>query len=142
MQASNVTDPVAALLAACRAAGVERLGLLSPYVEPVSARLRDVLAKHGIETPVFATFQEAEEAKVAAIDEASIRSAALKLMADGGAQALFLSCTNLRTLNVILELQEFLNIPVWSSNLVLAWDMQRLAGRSVCPQFPGGLLQS
>lgn len=127
-QAMHVTDPLTALIAACAHLGLRRLALLSPYVEIVSDRLRDRLAAAGIETPVFGSFAVAEEARVARIDPGSTRDAAAALIAQGGVDGLFLSCTNLDTLPVIAALEEAGGIPVLSSNLVLAWHMRRLAG--------------
>ncbi|GHF56476.1 maleate cis-trans isomerase family protein [Seohaeicola zhoushanensis] len=126
--AQAVTEPVSALVAACRALGVNRVAFLSPYVEAVSDRLREVLAGQGVTSPVFGTFAEAEEAKVSRIDPISTRAAALNLLAQGGVDALFLSCTNLDTLDIITGLEADSGLPVLSSNLVLAWHMARLAG--------------
>ncbi|WGW03048.1 maleate cis-trans isomerase family protein [Tropicibacter oceani] len=124
----TVTEPLSALIAACGALGVTRLALLSPYVEEVSEGLRRALGGAGIATPVFGTFNEAEETRVARIDGASILAAGRALAQNGGAQALFLSCTNLRTLDVIDRLEQETGLPVLSSNQVLAWNMLRQAG--------------
>jgi maleate isomerase len=123
-----VTEPVSALVAACGALELERIAILSPYVASVSDRLRDVLTARGIQTPALASFDESEEASVAQIDDASIVAATVELMAGADVQGVFLSCTNLHTLGVIEPLQAQLGVPVLSSNLVLAWDMLRLAG--------------
>ena len=136
--ARAVTDPVSALVAACQRLGVGRIGILSPYLESVSARLRAELATHGIETPVFGSFAEPSEAKVARIDEGSVIKAGRALAGDGGIGALFLSCTNLRTLGAAQRLQADLGLPVLSSNLVLAWHLLELAGHSA--GTPGDLL--
>ena len=127
-RAAHVTDPVSALVASCRALGLRRLALLSPYVAAVSDRLRAVLAEHGIATPVFGSFAEAEEARVARITPGSIAQAARALVAEGEVDGLFLSCTNLDTLPMIGVLEREIGIPVLSSNLVLAWHMLQLAG--------------
>jgi maleate isomerase len=58
----------------------------------------------------------------------SIISAAESLAAQGGIDAVFLSCTNLRTLELIGALEARLAIPVLSSNQVLGWHLLRLAG--------------
>ncbi|MDH3264688.1 MAG: Asp/Glu racemase [Paracoccaceae bacterium] len=123
-----VTEPVSALLAACGALGVRRLAFLSPYIAEVSARLREVLAESGVESPVFGSFDEAEEAKVARIDTASVIEAATELGRASEAEALFLSCTNLRTLDAIPEIERRTGKPVLSSNFVLGWHLSRLAG--------------
>ena len=122
-QTARVTEPVSALVAACRAAQVTRLAILSPYVAAVSDRLRDVLRAEGIETPVFGSFDEPTEAKVVAIDGASIIAAARALAQGAKVDAILLSCTNLRTLDIVTPLEAALGMPVLSSNLVLAWHM-------------------
>jgi len=130
---ARVTDPVTALVAAAGALGLSRIGLLSPYVSEVSDRIRTVLAGHGIATPVFGSFDVAEEARVVRIAPRSIREAAVALAAEGGIDALFLSCTNLRTLDLIEELERTTGLPVLSSNLVLAWHLSRIAETPLAP---------
>ena len=137
-----VTEPVSALIAACRSLGLSRLALLSPYVEPVSERLRQALAPAGIETPAFGSFDVAEEARVVRIDGPSILRATEAVATREKVDGVFLSCTNLRTLDVIPSLQERLGLPVLSSNLVLAWHLMRLAGVAAADGLPGRLLAS
>lgn len=127
-RADQVTEPVSALIAACRALGLKRLAILSPYVASVSGHLRTVLAAEGVETPDFGSFAEPNEAHVVSIDKASIQSAATALVQGRAVDGLFLSCTNLRTLDVIAPLEQSLRMPVLSSNLVLAWHMMGGAG--------------
>ena len=125
---NTVSEPVSALVAACRVKNITRLAFLSPYIEPVSRTLRNVLASHDIATPIFGSFDESREAAVARIDAPSIAAAARDLAAQGDIDGIFLSCTNLRTLDVIPELRAELGMPVLSSNLVLAWHLAQLSG--------------
>jgi len=134
-----VTEPVSALIAACRHLGVSRLAFLSPYVAEVSSRMRDVLAGNGIETPVFGSFETAEEAVVARITPASAARAAAELARDPAVEAVFISCTNLRTLDVITEIEERTGKPALSSNQVLAWHMCRLCGLDAAAHGVGKL---
>ncbi|MFT7596674.1 MAG: maleate isomerase [Paracoccaceae bacterium] len=127
-QTQAVTEPLSALVAASAALGIHRLAFLSPYVETVSGRLRDALRAKGVQTPVFGTFAESEEAKVVRISPDAIRQAALDLAAQGNSDAIFLSCTNLNTLDIIAPLEAETGLPVLSSNQVLAWHMCQLAG--------------
>ena len=127
-QTRHVTEPVSALQAACTALNVTRLAFLSPYIAEVSARLRAVLNDAGLETPLFGSFNEAEERKVARITPVSITEAGAALARQGHVDALFLSCTNLRTFEVITALEAQLGMPVLSSNQVLLWHMARMAG--------------
>lgn len=122
-----VTNPLTALVEACKHRNIKRLAFLSPYIESVSAHLRDVVARAGIESPVFGSFNEGEEAKVAWIDRDSIRNAAASLSASQSVDGIFLSCTNLKTYGLIEELETELGLPVLSSNFVLAEHLRALA---------------
>lgn len=121
-----VTNPLRAAIAQAEAAQVSRFALLSPYVEEVNVPLRAAFAKAGLTTDVFGTFAEPSEAKVARISDASILDAALRLGADPNVEALFLSCTNLRTRQVLPQIRERLKKPVFSSNQCLSWHMQQV----------------
>jgi maleate isomerase len=137
-----VTEPVSALIAACRHLGVSRLAFLSPYVAEVSSRMRTVLAENGIETPVFGSFETAEEAVVARITMSSAARAAQDLAEDPAVEAVFVSCTNLRTLDVIPEIEQKTGKPVLSSNQVLAWHMCRLCGLEATANGVGKLFST
>jgi len=127
----STTDPLTAVTGALAALGARRVAVLSPYIEPVADRIAAALASRGFTVPAALTFGEEAEAKVARIDPASVREAALYLGRSTEADALFLSCTNLRTLDVLAEIETALGLPVVSSNQALAWDMSRLSGAPV-----------
>lgn len=136
-RAAQVTNPMTALVAACRALEVTRLAFLTPYIPAVSEGLRAALAREGVACAALGGFDEAEEAKVARIDAPSIIAAATTLAQSAQADALFLSCTNLRTMEVIAPLEKALEMPVLSSNQVLAWHMLKLA--DISGAVPGRL---
>ncbi len=135
-----VTEPLTALIFACHQKGVRRLAVLSPYVEDVSAMLRKRLRSAGIETPQFGSFNEANETAVAHISARSVTAAATALFQRGGGEAIFISCTNLQTLDVIAEIERKCSCPVWSSNLVLGWHMLKTAGLKARSPETGSLL--
>ena len=122
-----VTNPLTALVSACNKRGIKRLAFLSPYIESVTVHLRKVLASHGIESPVFGSFSEAEEARVAWIDAGSIAKAARELALSADIEGIFLSCTNLKTQGLLDELERELGLPVLSSNFVLAEHLRELS---------------
>ncbi|MDC0603724.1 Asp/Glu racemase [Amylibacter sp.] len=135
---THVTEPVSALIAACRYLNLKRVGFLSPYVETVSSGLRQTLLLSGIKTPTFGSFNEEIEEKVVKISTQSIFDAAVGL----GRQdidALFLSCTNLNTLPVIKRIEEKIGKPVLSSNQVLTWHMGQLAKGGLLKNCEGSL---
>lgn len=137
----NVTEPVSALIAACAALGVRRLGVLSPYVAEVSERLFATIGAAGIQIAAFGSFDTAEEARVARISPESIVAAACAIAAAPATDAMFLSCTNMRTLDVIEEIEERTGKPVLSSNQVLAWHLFGHVGGQLADFAPGRIWQ-
>lgn len=129
---AKVTDPLAALIAAGHALGVTNMGFITPYIPEVSARMRAALEKAGFHIPASGSFQESDDRVVARITEDAIHKAAHQVAGAAPTktpcEALIISCTNLRCLNVIPRLEDELGIPVLSSNTALVWHMLRLAG--------------
>ncbi|KMW57205.1 Asp/Glu/Hydantoin racemase family protein [Candidatus Rhodobacter oscarellae] len=123
-----VTTPLDALVAWCAAHDVRRLAVLTPYSPEVSQRLVDAITQAGIEVVVLGAFDEPSEEAVVRISPDSVVAASAELMQGIEADALFLSCTNLPTLEARARLEQSCAVPVVSSNSVLAWDMCRLAG--------------
>ncbi|MHC0052509.1 maleate cis-trans isomerase family protein [Actibacterium sp. D379-3] len=127
-KARFVTDPLTAVKAACDALNVKQLGFVTPYVADVSQAMRDALEADGRKIAAFASFEEESDERSARIDPNSITDAALHVAAAAPCDAIFVSCTNLRALEVIPALEARLGIPVIASNQALAWHMQWLGG--------------
>ncbi|MGR3617730.1 MAG: maleate cis-trans isomerase family protein [Paracoccaceae bacterium] len=125
---AKVTDPLAAVIAGSKALGAKRLGFLTPYVPEVSHRMRQRLEDAGFDVPVLGSFEEGDDRVVARITEASICNAAIAVADRTPCDAIVISCTNLRCLNIIAEIENRTGLPVLSSNLAMAWHMMRLAG--------------
>lgn len=126
--ARQVTNPLTAATAAMDRLGLARVGIVSPYRAEVAEPLRRAFVGQGIDVPDTLSFGEAEEARVARIAPASIAEAARALAGRSRLDGLFLSCTNLRTFDLLAALEAELGLPVLSSNQVLAWHMAHLAG--------------
>ncbi len=125
---THVTNPITALCAATRALKVRNLGILSPYVQAVSEKLCHVIETAGLQVVDFASFNEEQEERVVRISPASIMAGALEIAASPDVEAIFISCTNLRTLDIIEEVEAKSGKPVLTSNQLLAWHMLTLAG--------------
>lgn len=136
-----VADPLTAALAAMTALNVNTIGIVSPYIDAVAQPIRRAFEHAGFGVPATVSFGEEVESRVARIDPASIRAAALSVGRQKGVEAVFLSCTNLRTLDVIDDLEQTLGLPVVSSNQALAWQMAGLAGISAPSAAPGRLFR-
>lgn len=138
MPASN---PMSALLAACNALGVKKLGLLTPYVMDVSQALITRLNKADIEVCDFLTYEQIEETTVARISPQSTKDALIQI-GQGDCDAVFASCTNLRAWEIVDEVEAAINKPMLCSNQVLAWHLLRLSGGTETPSGYGRLFQA
>ena len=139
--AAPVTDPISAVMAGLAALGTRKVGLLTPYLPEVSAKMSELLASNSFEQVAFGSFEEGDDQTVARISEASTLAAIEEVGKDSACDVVFASCTNLRTFGVIEEAERRIGKPVLSSNLALGWHMLRLAGVDNPGFGPGRLFQ-
>ncbi len=125
---ARITDPLTAAKAAFRALEVKRVGFITPYVASVSGAMHAALEADGLTIAGFGSFEQSEEAVVARISPESTFRAILHVGRSEACDAVFVSCTNVRTLEVLARAEETLGLPVISSNQALAWHMLRRAG--------------
>lgn len=135
------TDPITAVIAACRHLGVRRLGMVTPYTLDVSAKMQALLESAGIAITAFASFEQSSDALVARIAPQSVRHAVETVGRSANVEAVFASCTNLRTFAILDAAEAALGKPVISSNAALAWHMRQQAGLGAIASGPGRLLQ-
>ncbi len=130
------TSPMAAAFAAFGALGCRRIALLTPYVEEINQAMRAHLEQGGFSVPAMGSFNEEDDRKAARITPDSLRRAALELGRLEQVDAVFVSCTSLRLVEVIERLEAELGKPVTSSNHAMAWHCLRLAGvEDTLPRF-------
>ncbi len=114
-----------ALVEALAALGINRVALATPYVEDVTVRLRDFLAETGTETVASAGLGLRSGIWRVPYDVTT------KLVRDAdspNAEAVFVSCTNLPTYDIIAPLEAELGKPVLTANQVTLWSALRVAG--------------
>lgn len=118
------TTTIVGVTDALRAFGAKKLCVASPYEPWLNERLRDFLGKTGFEvlaikglgTQAHAAIKPQEvEALVTSVDRPE-------------ADAIFISCTNFATLDIIESLEKKLTKPIITSNSASMWKMMRLVG--------------
>ncbi|MDP7508499.1 MAG: aspartate/glutamate racemase family protein [Acidimicrobiales bacterium] len=122
------TDPISAALAAFRTLDIRSIGLLTPYNAEVTLRMGAHYQDRGIEVAAVGSFLEEDDNVVGRITEASVADAVRRIGSEPGCDAVFVSCTSLRTFGVLAGLEAELGRPVVSSNQAFAWHLHRLAG--------------
>jgi len=138
---AKTTNPAKAAFAALNALRAKRIVVLTPYRSDVNSVVRQGLVDAGFEVPVFGSFNEEMDPVVAEIETESIRDALKLLTSKHAVDAAFVSCTSVRLLHAIEELEAELGLPVTSSNHAIAWHCLRLAGYNGKPDGMGRLFK-
>lgn len=113
-----------ALLEALKTMGVSRIAIATPYNEELTRLLAAFLETAGVKV-VKAGYLNSEH-DIMHIDYDAVRNMAA-IVDHPDAEAIFFSCTNLRTFDVIQELETLYNKPVLSANQVTMWAALRAA---------------
>jgi maleate isomerase len=115
---------------ALRALGARRVALLSPYSEEANGWLAAYLAESGIEVGRCGRLAVGPAA-AADLEPAEVAQCASDLLEiDPGADALWLACGNVRTLEIVESLESATGRVVVSSNIALLWASLRKCGLS------------
>ena len=130
----QVTNPLDAVLSACKAKGIKKLAYLGPYSKDVCQTMIDRFQAAGIAVPASASYDEAEDRFVGRISPQSIQRDAIELVKrNPSVEAVFISCTNMKCAQVIPEIEAQTGVYAISSNQALAWDLARHSGLTLSP---------
>ena len=109
-----------AMLDALAALKARRICLGTPYVTEVAAREVKFIEENGFEVLKEQSLGIVENLKIGRLTPADAEKLAKVSFAEG-ADAVFLSCTNLRTFEALSTLEAQLRVPVVSSNSATLW---------------------
>jgi maleate isomerase len=121
------TTPIEAAIAALEVLNACSIALITPYENDINLQLKSYLEAHAYQVPVIGSWNEPVDDRVGRISPESIHEVARQLGGSPLVDTVFISCTNLRALSIISELESTLGKPVISSNQALGWHCLRLA---------------
>ena len=124
---TQVTDPIDSVIKAMKKLNCKKIAFVSPYSATVTEVLKNYLEKKGFEITNIICFEEDNDSVVAKISEHDTLRAIVDVN-NSSNEAVFASCTNLKTFNIINEAESIIKKPVISSNLALAWNMLDISG--------------
>lgn len=113
-----------AIVEGLRRLGARRVAVASPYEAWLNERLRAYLEGAGVAVVGVAGFGTQEHARCSVEDTCRLAEGVVTNDAD----ALVISCTNFRTLEIIDHLEAALSRPVVTSNQASLWRLLALAG--------------
>ena len=133
------TSLITSVIRALRHAGARKIAIATPYLDEINRRERDYLCDRGFEvTNIVGLGLEKDSDMIRVRPDYIMEFAAGADTPD--ADALFISCGALRSLDIVGALEQRLSKPVICSNQALMWDMLRLAGITDRITGYGGLL--
>lgn len=117
-----------ALVHALHTLGVDRIGFASPYVSTINDMATGFLAETGIETVARSEVSDAlDNYGQGELDPQAVFD--LGLAANHSkAGAIVLSCTDMRSVEIIARLEQVVGKPVITSNQAMAFQAMQLAG--------------
>ncbi|RKN39853.1 decarboxylase [Streptomyces hoynatensis] len=115
-----------ALLDALRELGARRIAVVTPYTRSVTDALEEYLREAGVQVCGRSYLGLTRE--IWRVPYRDVVDMARAAVADGP-EALFISCTNLPTYDVIPQLEAELRMPVISANQVTMWAALRSIGK-------------
>jgi maleate isomerase len=122
-----VVTPPAAAVAALRAFGAYRISVLTPYTLEATTPMARYFSGHGFDVVRSICLGLDDDRLMARITAGTLVKAAAEAMAPN-ADALFISCTALRSAGLAAEIERATGRPVVTSNLATAWRCLRLCG--------------
>lgn len=125
--AAKATSLITGVIRALRAIGAHRIVVGTPYLDEVNTREKLYLERAGFDVLDIQGLNLEQDSDMVCVAPDFIREFALSLDRPG-ADAIFISCGALRTLDVVGDIEEQAAKPVVVSNQAMIWDTLRLAG--------------
>jgi maleate isomerase len=119
-----VTTPITAALRAFKKLNINKIAILTPYPKLVNETVYDYLQKKRIEIDSFSGFNLEYDSDIAKVDPQHL----VRIVRDinhSNVDAVFISCTALRIVEVLQEIEDLIKKPIISSNQAIIWDSIR-----------------
>jgi len=127
-----------AVVEALRMLGLSRISVATPYTEEVDALERRFLEQSGFAIEKMAGLGLTDNLKIARVEASTVFNL-VKKVDSTRTEGVFVSCTNLPTIEVITQLEETLKKPVISSNSATMWAMLKKINYSLKTERLGKL---
>ena len=122
-----VITPITASLNALSSIQANKISVLTPYEPNVNAAIAKYLEDSGIQISAFSSFHISDNEIMAALPPDAIFKAAIE--ADrADTEALFISCTAIRAMEVAESIEREIKKPVITANQAMIWQALRISG--------------
>jgi len=131
---AKVTTPITASLKAFKKLNLKNIAVLTPYPKDVNVTVFDYLSKNNLTIDSFNSFNLNYDSEIAQVSSASLKENIAKINLDN-VDGLFVSCTALKIVDILDEVEKKFNTTVISSNQAIIWDCLQLLDMNV--KIPG-----
>jgi maleate isomerase len=131
---AKATSLITGVMRALEAVGAKRIVVGTPYLDEINQAEACYMAEGGFEIVDIQGLNLEKDSDMVRVTPAFIREFATSLDRPD-ADAVFISCGALRTLDVIGEIEAAIGKPAICSNQAMIWDTLRLAG--IADRFDG-----
>ena len=131
---AKVTTPITASLKAFKKLNLKNIAVLTPYPKDVNVTVFDYLSKNNLTIDSFNSFNLNYDSEIAQVSSASLKENIAKINLDN-VDGLFVSCTALKIVDILDEVEKKFNTTVISSNQAIIWDCIQLLDMNV--KMPG-----
>ena len=124
---ARTTSLISGVLRALRAVGATRVAVATPYLDEINDREVTYMERAGFEICAIRGLNLEKDSDMIRVRPDTIARLAASVDRPD-ADAVFISCGALRSIDVVDALEQQLGKPVICSNQAMMWDMLRLAG--------------
>lgn len=127
-----------AMLDAMRAGGAERVAVATPYTKPLTEKLVGFLEEAGYD--VISTHYLGLANHISSVSRSTIADL-IRATHHPRVDAVYVSCTALRTYGVVAAVEEEIGVPVFTANQVSLWAALKAASAEhLDPEHPGWVI--
>ena len=138
---AKVTTPITAALKAFKKLNLNNIAVLTPYPKDVNVTVYNYLSKNNLNIDSFSSFNLNYDSEIAQVSFESLIEGISNINLDK-VDGLFVSCTALKIVDILDEVEKKFNTTVISSNQAIIWDCLRLLNISTYVSGYGKLFKS
>jgi len=127
---SKVTTPITAAIKAFKKLNLHNIAVLTPYPKDVNLTVYNYLIKNHLTIDSFSSFNLNYDSEIAQVNRESLIEGISNINLDK-VDGLFVSCTALKIIDIIDEIEKKFKTTVISSNQAIIWDCLKLLGMEV-----------
>ncbi len=135
-----VVTSAGALVTALQALDAKRIGLVAPYMQPLTKLVVDYVEAEGISVQDSLALEIPDNLEVAAQNPLNLVDHVKKVDTDGVDAVVLSACVQMPSLQAIQTVEDTLGVPVLSASVATAWQMLTELGRPAIAPDCGTLL--